>query len=317
MPYNTRREQVTPRLLLVVSILTSVISMAEDAPPCATPAELAQLPGTIVYEGDPIEGPDPNRDFDVWIIGTPDWTPRLLAGGSGFEGHPVWSPDGARIVYSSHDDRNPDLYLINPDGTNRTRLTLEEGRDDYPTWIPEGIVYKRENSWHIVSPETGATRPYLKFDESIDRFAVSPDGSRIALVKRPFGSYHLFLADASGKIIRQLTNELPREIHPCWSPDGKQIAYSGGDGLRNGKWDVYILDVDSGASRKVTTNPGPDWACGWSPDGAWLLITSAYNDNWDIYAIRPDGTNRLRITCHAGNARYASWTSAEPPTLLR
>lgn len=301
--------------LLTLAVTSTTCAEDEAAPPCATPAELSKLSGTIVYEGDPIEGADPKRDFDIWVIGAPDWTPRLLVGSPGFDGHPVWSPDGTRVAYSSHRDRNPDLYVINADGTNHIRLTNDEGRDDYPTWIAEGIVYKRETAWHLVSPDARSTRAVTKFDESVDRFAVSTDGSRIALVKQSLGSiggYHLFLADASGKIIRQLTNDLPREIHPCWSPDGKQIAYSGGDGRRDGIWDVYLLDVETGDTRKVTTNPGPDWACGWSPDGKWLLITSAYGNNWDIYAIRPDGSGRLRITCHAGDARYASWTAAEP-----
>jgi TolB protein len=89
-------------------------------------------------------------------------------------------------------------------------------------------------------------------------------------------------------------------------------VYSAGDGRRDGEWDVYILDAESGENQRVTTNPGPDWACDWSPDGEWLLIASAYAGNWDIYAIRPDGSERTRITCHAGNARYASWAHRTP-----
>ena len=52
-------------------------------PPCASAAELSFLSGTIVYEGDPVEGEDPERSFDIWVIGAPDWTPKLVAGGPG------------------------------------------------------------------------------------------------------------------------------------------------------------------------------------------------------------------------------------------
>ena len=61
--------------------------------PCATPEQLRALfSGTIVYEGDPVEGADPERSFDIWVIGAPDWTPRLVAGDAGFDGHPAWGP---------------------------------------------------------------------------------------------------------------------------------------------------------------------------------------------------------------------------------
>lgn len=309
--------------LLVLSVCMSTVELSSeeretgtefDSFPCASSAELAQLSGTIVYEGDPVEGADPARNFEVWVVGSPDWSPQLVAGGPGFDGHPAWSPDGRRIVYSSHAGRTPDLYVVNPDGSDPRRITHSEGRADYPKWLPEGIVYKSRGKWLIIDADDGTSRPYARIGPEIDDFALSPDGLRAVVVKRGPGlsdSSHLYLADRDGVIVRQLTNRFRREIHPAWSPDGTQIVYSGGDGTRNGQWEVFLLDVETGESRQVTQNPGADWACGWSPDGEWILMVSEYKENWDVYAIRPDGSNRIRITCHAGNARYATWTNTK------
>lgn len=309
-------------VLLIVSVAIAWIVAAQPPqsapneaapaaapPPCATPKELAQLSGTIVYEGDPVEGADPRRGFDIWVVGAPEWTPRLVVGDPGFDGHPAWSPAGDRIVYSAHGSRNPDLYVVNPDGANRTRLTFDKGRDDYPKWLAEGVVYRTGGRFKLIDPATGRSMPYELVPADIEDFAWSPDRSQLAVVN---ADARLYLAKSDGTKTRQLTNRFPREIHPFWSPDGKHVAYSVGDGRRDGKWDVYLLNLDTGAEKRVTDNPGADWACGWSPDGKWILITSEYNGNWDIYAIRPDGANRIRITCHQGNARYASWTAAEP-----
>lgn len=286
-------------------------------PPCATPEQLAQLSGTIVYEGDPIAGPDPVRDFDIWAMGAPHWKTVLIAGGRGFDGHPNWSPEGDRIVYSAHGGGNADLYLINPANGDRERLTDAEGRDDYPRWLRDGITYRNGNVQYLINSSTRERKPYEKL-AGIENFTVSPDGKRMVVSKtapiHPLAC-HLYLTDEQGDPIRQLTNAFAVETHPFWSPLDNRIVYSGGDGTRNGKWDVFILNLDTDTTARVTQNPGADWACGWSPDGQWLLIASEYNDNWDVYVIRPDGSDRLRITCHEGNARYAHWTAAEFPSL--
>lgn len=290
-------------------------SVSTDIPPCASPEQLASLfSGTIVYEGDPVEGEDPARSFDVWVIGAPDWTPKLVAGDPGFDGHPSWSPDGQRIVYSAHGQRNPDLFLIDPDGRNRTRLTYAEGRDDYPKWLPEGIVYTSGRKRNVIDPASREIRPYDAVGPDVEGYTFSPDRKRMVFTKRlpiSIETYRLFLAKADGTVIRQLTDEHPREIQPQWSPVDNRIAYTGGTGGRSGTWEVYVLDLDTGEKRQLTDNPGADWAQGWSPDGEWVLIASEYEGDWDVYAIRPDGTDRIRITCHSGNARGPSWTSAQ------
>jgi TolB protein len=287
-----------------------------EIPPCASPEKLATLfSGTIVYEGDPIDGEDPNRSFDIWVIGAPDWTPKLVAGDFGFDGHPVWSPDGQRIVYSAHGDKNPDLYLIDPDGRNRTRLTTAEGRDDYPKWLPEGIVYKNGSKRLLMDPVSGEIATFEAIASGVEGYTFSSDRKRIIFTRRipsSIETYRLFLAESDGTVIRQCPSEHPRAIMPHWSPVDNRIVYSGGDGQRDGKWEVYSLDLDTGTTTQLTDNPGADWAQGWSPDGKWVLIASEYGGNWDIYAIRPDGSDRIRITCHAGNARGPSWTRAEP-----
>jgi TolB protein len=287
-----------------------------DPPPCATPEQLSSLlSGTIVYEGDPVEGEDANRSFDVWVIGAPDWTTKLVVGDPGFDGHPAWSPDGQRIVYSAHGQQNPDLFVINPDGSNRIRLTTAEGRDDYPTWFPEGIVYRSATGSKVIDVQSRIIRPYEVLGPEIEGFSWSPDRTRVVFSQRlpaVIERYRLFLAAMDGTVIRELPSEHARAIQPHWSPVDNRIIYTAGSGGRTGDFEVYVLDLDSGTNEQLTVNPGVDWASGWSPDGEWVLISSEYGGNWDVYAMRPDGTDRIRITCHRGVARGPSWTSAEP-----
>jgi hypothetical protein len=280
-------------------------------PPCATPSELFSISGTIVYEGDPPDFEDPDRGFEIWVTGFPHWTSTFLAGGRGFDGHVSWSPSGNEVVYASHAAGNSDLYIVHPESAVRTRLTSSPVDEDYPVWLPQGIVYGRNvERWTLLDPESGAATLF-EIGEGVDGFSYSPDGSRLVVSKQVShepNEYHLYLVHADGSMIRQLTQDFTVEIHPQWAPTGNQIVYSARTGPTRSDWDVYRVDADSGVSVRVTSNPGADWAAGWSPDGAYVLVSSEYDGDWDVYVIRPDGSGRLRITCGLGSQRGPAWT---------
>ena len=51
---------------------------------------------------------------------------------------PAWSPDGRRIAFMSDRDENPEIYVMDADGANQTRLTRTELEDSLPAWSPDG-----------------------------------------------------------------------------------------------------------------------------------------------------------------------------------
>lgn len=95
--------------------------------------------------------------------------------------------------------------------------------------------------------------------------AWSPDGSRIAYTSVKNGNYDIYVMNANGKNVIQLTETSAKDIFPSWSPDGKSIAFSSD---RDGnKRDVYVMDADGSNVRQLTNHPADESQTRWSPAG--------------------------------------------------
>jgi Tol biopolymer transport system component len=112
----------------------------------------------------------------------------------------------------------------------------------------------------------------------------SADGTRFVFRSGRTGNFDIYLADADGSSVRNLTNHPASETFPAFSPRGDQVAFVSD---RNGvldeatgrrTFDVYTLDLDAdgtpGTLRQITRNPAQEGHVGYSPDGEWLVYTS-------------------------------------------
>ncbi|MBN2149330.1 MAG: PD40 domain-containing protein [Anaerolineales bacterium] len=93
---------------------------------------------------------------------------------------------------------------------------------------------------------------------------------------------------------------------PALSPDGTQLAFSSN---RNGYWDLYVLDLDSGLITRLTDTLTYESSPCWSPDGRWLTYETYQNDNLDIY-IQPveDGGDPIPLTSDPAADHSPAWS---------
>lgn len=182
-------------------------------------------------------------DNEIWLMNSDGTNPVPLTDNTLVEGRPVFSPDGTKIVYSRRGGpgapasiRQLDIYVMNADGTDQTRLTTSLANDSNPRFSPDGEKIAFESTRdgnseiYVMNPDgTGQTR--LTFEPSTEEFpAFSPDGEQLAFSSDRDGNPEIYAMDldGSGEPVRLTETEPPAEnIRTDWGP----LLY-GFDGFR-------------------------------------------------------------------------------------
>ena len=268
---------------------------------------------------------------------------------------PVFSPDGQSIVYTvttantAADQPQSDLWRVRYDGSDRVQLTHTATASEWrPQFSRDGRSLAflsdrkadttgtddasdsgndgRTQVW-MMPAGGGEARALTNFPDGVEDFALSPDGTRLAVLafdpelqpgatkpKNPppivtdrfqfkdddsgfLGGRrkHLYLFDIGSGKASLLTPGAHDETLPAWSPDGKWISYvtkRGDDPDRSMNWDIYVIAAQTGAKeRRLTTYAGADSNPDWESRPVWS----------------PDGTRIAYL-----RSDYAKWIDYSP-----
>ena len=211
-----------------------------------------------------------------------------------------------------------DIYTVNADGSNPTRLT--DGLD--PDWSPDGsqIAFIRWTApWGIYTINADGSGERLLFSSNVSRAPVwSPDGTQIAFYFETEGrtapnrmcrgdecitipghiqtEWHIGVVDVADGYLHQPYNDR-FSFSPTWSADGEWIAYDGGDsGATPSELHGLCMTTVEGANNSVLTNNVHDHFPVWSPDGTRIAFMHWQHDHWEIYIMNADGSGRWPLT---------------------
>ena len=221
-----------------------------------------------------------------------------------------------KIVFASWRDESFDIYVMNADGSNQTRLTNNPaGWNGCPCFSPDGtkIAFKSNrdgNAEFYVMNADGSDQTRLTNNLVADEMTLifgsspcfSPDGTMIAFDSERDGDYEIYVMNADGSDQTRLTNNPTYDRYPCFSPDGTKIAFMSS---RDGDYEIYVMNADGSNQTRLTNNGGLN-PC-FSPDGTKIAFVSDRDGNAEIYVMNADGSNQTRLTNNSAGEYSPSW----------
>jgi len=229
----------------------------------------------------------------------------------------TWSPDGSLIAFASNRDTgppynpyNPDIYVMNADGSNVRRIVNDAEFDIGPQWSPDGrkIVFmtgrnRNFDVYEMNADGTGQRNLTADHDKSDGAPVWSMDGHNIAFARRIEGKDQIFVMDSEGGNLKRVTHNAANNSSPRWSPDGSKLIFHTD---RDGNFEIYITSVD-GELAQLTDNAADDLAPDWSPDGNRIAFSSNRNGKQHIYVMDADGSSLAQITNSTAEDTEPAW----------
>lgn len=192
--------------------------------------------------------------------------------------------------------------------------------------IQAKIVYSGEDSMYIRTLDEDSARTRLDVPGDNPRW--SPDGTKIVFDYSPDGvSSDIYVANADGTGLRQLTDNPAIDLGPVWSPDGTQIVFlswrdtnyniEGFESWRDTNVNIYVMDADGSHQVRLTGHPEGDQRPVWSPDGSQIAFQSYRDGNANLYVMNSDGTNLSQLTNYPDYDGLPLWLSSTKIAFVR
>lgn len=195
--------------------------------------------------------------FDIYAAETDGSNLRKLTDSDGYDAEATVSPVGDKIVFTSTRDGDPEIYTMNLDGSNQTRLTFEKGYDGGPFFSLDGtkIVFRASR------PKT--EKEFADYNDLVKNGLVRPT------------ALELYVMDADGKNMKQVTNFGKASFAPFFFPDAKRIIFSSNLNSKNGRnFDLYMINVDGTGLEQITFFDSFDGFPMFTRDGKKLVFAS-------------------------------------------
>jgi TolB protein len=228
-----------------------------------------------------------------------------------------------RIAFTSDRDSPPErqskeLYIVDYDGFNPRRVTVNGSVNILPAWSPDGtslayVSYRRVTPLvfiaHIFEGRSDPNVTGESGDSQAFAPAFSPDGRRIAFASNRSGNMDVWVANIDGSAAQRVTTTRAADTAPCWSPTGQEIAFTSS---RTGTPQLYIMSSDGLNVRRLTMVGNYNDACAWNPARQFseIAYTARLEAGGFDIAVVDLATQQVRQITRGratGSCEYPSW----------
>jgi Tol biopolymer transport system component len=246
---------------------------------------------------------------------------------------PAPSPDGRRVALTNGDFAGVDV--MNIDGSDRKTIFRSDPRTVFSlSWARRGdrIAFSHGKVFQgadfdvdieTIAPD-GSGHQVLTTTAGNDAFpSFSPDGEQLVFRSGRGGSKNLYVMNRDGTGVRRLTEGNWTDTMCDWSPTGEWIVFSSD---RDRDFEIWLIRPDGTGLKKLIGEGGRNNHPHFSPDGEWVVFTSQragvsaeeislphqFQPYGDLFAIRLDGSNLIRLTHNGFEEGTPAWGVARP-----
>ena len=217
-----------------------------------------------------------------------------------------------KIAFSNDSTGRKEIYMVDYDGYNLTKLTKDKSIALLPRWNSDGTkifytTYRNRNpDIFYIDLKAGSINPLLKGGGLNLIGGVSPDDSKIVFTMSRGENASIFIKELDTGNLRQLTDKYGVDGSPSFSPDGKFVTYVSN---RSGNPQIYVLDLTTKQTRRLTKFNWTDTPQ-WSPTGEWIVFAGrqAPRHPIDIFIVDITGSQVRQLTADSGDNEDPSWS---------
>jgi Tol biopolymer transport system component len=186
---------------------------------------------------------------------------KQLTSSKGYDAEATLSPDGKKMIYTSDKDGDIELYIMDLATGKEKRITNTPGYDGGAWFSPDG----KKIIWRASRPKTDAE--LKEYKELLAEHLVAPTNMEV------------FVANADGSDVRQVTQYGQANWAPAYMPDSKRIIFASNHEYKRGfPFNLYTINEDGTNLQKISRDKGFDAFPMFSPNGKKIVFCSNRNN---------------------------------------
>ena len=219
-----------------------------------------------------------------------------------------------RIIFTMGNNKAKNVYMCDASGLNRKQLTTYSAITTFPAWYPGGkqilftsYHYEGHPIMYKLDLTTAKITTLLAFPGMNQSGAVSRDGKMLSAVLDKDGRTEIYIFDIASSARKRLTTSNAAKAAPCFSPNGRQIAYTSDQGGKTPQ--VYIMGSGGGNASRISQGRGDATSPDWSPDGKKIAFAAKVGGAFEIHVYDVATKQISQITQQGSHMEHPTWAS--------